>query len=293
MEEETIIGSKDFEQEKEAMQQETPLTDGNKRERRRMSAAAGVGAAVGVGLGVLTPKMVFPISEDVDEISVEEDGEGMEEVEATASSAHLVGHDMDVATGVDDSMSFGEAFAAARHEVGADGMFVWHGNTYGTHTAEEWNAMSQEDQDQYWANVNHTTSHMTVNPTDESIDDLIEGEDVAEVIDDQDEGGDGDAVADVIDEDGDAIADVIDEDGDSVVEVLDEDGDSIADVLESGDADEIDILEGDDLSDDFSDDMTDDLLIEPGPDMDVFSPLDLDADPDLTMDDDMNMDDFV
>lgn len=54
-----------------------------------------------------------------------------------------------VAEGVDDSMSFSEAFSTARAEVGAGGAFTWHGNVYSTYYGTEWNAMSPEQQDQY------------------------------------------------------------------------------------------------------------------------------------------------
>lgn len=63
---------------------------------------------------------------------------------------------IEFAEGVNDEMSFAEAFAAAREEVGAGGAFVWHGEVYGTYTAAEWNAMSEEQQ-QEWG------SHFTWN----------------------------------------------------------------------------------------------------------------------------------
>ena len=51
-----------------------------------------------------------------------------------------------VAHSVTDDMSFSEAFAAARAEVGPGGAFVWHGNVYGTYRADdpEWQAMTDE-----------------------------------------------------------------------------------------------------------------------------------------------------
>lgn len=55
---------------------------------------------------------------------------------------------------VDNDMSFGEAFATARAQVGTPGVFVWHGNTYGTYYAEEWNAMSADERGQFLADVN-------------------------------------------------------------------------------------------------------------------------------------------
>ena len=46
---------------------------------------------------------------------------------------------------INDDMSFGEAFKAARAQVGPGGVFVWHGNIFNTYTAAEWNAMSLEE----------------------------------------------------------------------------------------------------------------------------------------------------
>ena len=46
---------------------------------------------------------------------------------------------------VDDSMSFSQAFEAARSQVGAGGVFTWRGNIFNTYTADEWKAMSNDD----------------------------------------------------------------------------------------------------------------------------------------------------
>ncbi|MDO4319259.1 MAG: hypothetical protein Q4C34_01670 [Bacteroidales bacterium] len=63
-----------------------------------------------------------------------------------------------VAHGVNDSMSFGQAFAAARAEVGAGGVFEWRGGVYGTFNAQEWNSMSAAERAEWsshfnWSNV--------------------------------------------------------------------------------------------------------------------------------------------
>ena len=50
---------------------------------------------------------------------------------------------------VSDDMSFGEAFAAGRAASGPGGLFTWRGNLYGTYTADEWNAMSEEEKNQF------------------------------------------------------------------------------------------------------------------------------------------------
>ena len=45
---------------------------------------------------------------------------------------------------VDDNMSFSQAFASARQEVGAGGVFYWRGGWYGTYYANEWESISDE-----------------------------------------------------------------------------------------------------------------------------------------------------
>lgn len=54
--------------------------------------------------------------------------------------------EIQVAYSVNDDMSFSEAFAAAREEVGPGGAFVWHGQVYGTYRGDdpEWQEMSDE-----------------------------------------------------------------------------------------------------------------------------------------------------
>ena len=59
------------------------------------------------------------------------------EVAQEEASAFKVAH-------VSDDMTFGEAFAAARAEVGPGGVFHWHGGIFNTYYAEERNAMSDE-----------------------------------------------------------------------------------------------------------------------------------------------------
>lgn len=50
---------------------------------------------------------------------------------------------------VNDNMSFKEAFDAAREQVGAGGVFRWHGGIYSTYTEEEWNGMSDAEKDNF------------------------------------------------------------------------------------------------------------------------------------------------
>ena len=52
-----------------------------------------------------------------------------------------------IATSVDDSMTFNEAFVAAREEVGAGGIFTWHNETFNTYSSEEMSHMNTHDRD--------------------------------------------------------------------------------------------------------------------------------------------------
>ena len=166
--------------------------------------AAAVAGAAGAAAAVLMPEYVFPHVKNIvggakdlladakdfiggyfrdGDDAVVIDGDDLLTVETPTVSEGLVGHDMDVASGVNDSMSFGEAFAAARHELGAGGLFVWHGNTYGTYYANEWNDMTPEQHDQYWADVQHTTSTIEYDPMDDSVltDDMADADVVVDV----------------------------------------------------------------------------------------------------------------
>lgn len=71
---------------------------------------------------------------------------------------------------VNQDLSFGEAFAIARAEVGPGGVFVWHGGVYNTFTAEEWNTMTPAERDNF---ANHIHVHSDVNqihiPTDDNV----------------------------------------------------------------------------------------------------------------------------
>lgn len=55
---------------------------------------------------------------------------------------------------VTDDMSFNEAFAAARKDIGAGGFFEWEGSTYNSYYKEEWEALSPEEQGDFMASVN-------------------------------------------------------------------------------------------------------------------------------------------
>jgi len=66
-----------------------------------------------------------------------------------------------------NDLSFGEAFAAARAEVGPGGVFIWHSGIYNTYTEDEWNAMTPEQKNDFAQRVNPTVHvHEISTPTD-------------------------------------------------------------------------------------------------------------------------------
>lgn len=56
---------------------------------------------------------------------------------------------------VNDDASFSEAFADARAQVGAGGVFEWRGHVYATYYEEEWNNMTPEERAQYQAKIDY------------------------------------------------------------------------------------------------------------------------------------------
>lgn len=69
---------------------------------------------------------------------------------------------------VSDDMSFSQAFASARRQVGAGGVFAWRGKVYGTYYKTEWDNMTAEEKAEYHASVDynkvphsHTSTHET------------------------------------------------------------------------------------------------------------------------------------
>lgn len=61
--------------------------------------------------------------------------------DVVTSESHTTANGVHIAS-VDQSLSFGQAFAEARAEVGPGGVFHWHGGVFNTYYLDEWNKMS-------------------------------------------------------------------------------------------------------------------------------------------------------
>lgn len=116
-----------------------------------------IGGVSGIFLGAAGTLFTSSASAE----SVEEAGTGEQHTEGGHEAGTPISPDtaattdsLPVAT-VSDDMSFGEAFAAAREQVGAGGVFEWRGGIYGTYYADEWNAMSPEERAEFGSHVNY------------------------------------------------------------------------------------------------------------------------------------------
>ena len=56
---------------------------------------------------------------------------------------------------VNDDMTFSQAFAEARQQVGPGGVFEWHGKVYGTYYKNEWDQMSGQERAEWQAKVDY------------------------------------------------------------------------------------------------------------------------------------------
>lgn len=118
-----------------------------KREQNNRSGwqAVTIGGVSGIlmGAGGTYAANAFAAGEE----TAEETGEETATTSSTASS-HVADNGLRVAE-VDQGLSFGEAFAAAREAVGPGGVFHWHGNIYNTYTAAEWENMTAAEHRQF------------------------------------------------------------------------------------------------------------------------------------------------
>jgi hypothetical protein len=85
--------------------------------------------------------------------------EGAPVVEVTGDETVMIELDTPVAENASGALSFNQAFANARAELGPGGLFVWEGDLYHTYTASEWNNMSEAER------LDFTSSVSVQNPT--------------------------------------------------------------------------------------------------------------------------------
>ena len=126
------------------------------------------GILMGAGLMYAGQASAAPKEENVDtEASDNENGAAPAEPQPAEASLHVAQ--------MHNDLSFGEAFAAARAEVGPGGVFIWHGGIYNTYTADEWNAMTPDQKNDFAQQVNpEVHAHAVPTPTDAHPDIAVE-----------------------------------------------------------------------------------------------------------------------
>lgn len=99
----------------------------------------------------------------------------------------IIDGDVAVAESINDEMSFTEAFATARAEVGPGSAFMWRGNIYGTYTAEEWSEMSAEEKAEFGSNFTYELSEDDTfdAETNEEIEFSVDGVAVSQNVNDE------------------------------------------------------------------------------------------------------------
>lgn len=123
-------------------------------------------AATGMGTGILLGSIAsFVVTSTANAANPDNGNEEEANHEAEHQNPEWADDSVAIATAVSDDMTFSQAFAAARAEVGPGGAFEWHGNVYGTYTAEEWDNMSSEERDEY-SNHFSWNHHSTVAVSD-------------------------------------------------------------------------------------------------------------------------------
>lgn len=120
---------------------ETQVNEPKKGTWKKVAIGAGTGLVFGAAATVLTS---FTDANSETTSAPDEDSQ-----DSPSGQNPLVDDQISMATCVDDDMSFSQAFAAARAEVGPGGAFEWHGQIYGTYTADEWDSMSAAERDEY------------------------------------------------------------------------------------------------------------------------------------------------
>ena len=110
-----------------------------------------IGGVTGIGLGIVTAHALQP---NEPEPEPQPEPEPYPEPRPQPEPQPEPVEGMHVATSVDDNMTFGQAFAHARAEVGPGGMFEFEGELYSTFTEEEWDAMSPAQKNSFNEQVN-------------------------------------------------------------------------------------------------------------------------------------------
>lgn len=103
------------------------------------------GSAGTMGFGYVHDQLAT--MEEPEDDSDFEDGEIVDDSE---SCDYEVPTTVEFSEKVSDDMSFGEAYATAREEMGQGGFFQWKGQYYHTYSKEEWDSFTDDDKTEFF-----------------------------------------------------------------------------------------------------------------------------------------------
>lgn len=129
-------------------------TKGATSKKKNVWKTVSIGGVAGILLGgTATAMMGFANANDIEDAPMP--GGDVHDSETQVPNSNATVEGLPVADSVNDDMTFGEAFAAARNETGAGGVFSWRGGVYGTYLADEWEGMTPEEQAAFGSRVHY------------------------------------------------------------------------------------------------------------------------------------------
>ncbi len=133
-------------------------------ERSNLWKKVTLGSTSGIFLGAVGIRTV----DHIETSDLEEENFENADVDNTEMESYVPIYGNAPVAYVSNSMSFDQAFAAARAEVGPGGVFAWHGGIYGTYYETEWDSMSDEQKFEFAQSVRPVVSleHVQINQTD-------------------------------------------------------------------------------------------------------------------------------
>ena len=135
---------------------------------------------------ILDEEIALEGEESILDDAIDEVSDNVNQIDDSAM-LHFDLNDVTLSHAVNDHMDFSQAFAAARADVGANGVFEWRGSVYGTFYEDEWNNVSDEYKEAFnnhdWTNEFNLADD-SINRIDEEPVFLASGDDEPNVIDD-------------------------------------------------------------------------------------------------------------
>jgi hypothetical protein len=131
------------------LNQENAETKPEEKKKKSISKAGLSAGAFAAGAGVGYAAISADKLTDDSEASAEGDNEATTDSNAESPENTILANEEDIRYAHVDADNFNDAFAQARAQVGAGGVFEYNGKLYGTYTRDEWNAMTNQEKIDY------------------------------------------------------------------------------------------------------------------------------------------------